>query len=653
MSRTFLRQDTQIRNSDVYNDAVPPTLAAYQTNPTEIETDLNNLRSQLQNYLNRNGAVFPTGKWYDDLIAPSTFENGLARGLNATNQQLHDLERKRVLVEVFNPVDIPVGIQATGVLTATGVFANNETVSIGGQTYTLKSPFVNAANNIDATSSTAQTLENLRRAINNDGVSGANYGTGTLVNANVTAVDTVTTLTLQSKTGGTAGNSVVTTETCANASFGAATLTGGVLSNTSILNRSNMLPSNTILAIGVGITLGTVVAAHGGAFGTSSLTIVAGATVISPKNLIAVTDAATHDPILSSGRRIYALMQSESTVNGSTATLVTPNRLQLTYVRLNASSTALEAVPAADLAGMLVRYTAVERKALEDFNEQDFLRGTSLDVPSSSTVTRQAAYDNQGATAVELSTAATLDLNAAGLTWKLRDLINADLFRVVEGSGTSNTRVAIDTDVDFFDVNAVDNDFLNGVKIDTGSAGTTINVGVTANQIDAGGPLRITSGSATDLSLAGALKLNLADSFRAGSTWSLTDGLSISNTSAEWSLFETNFGEVSLLNAINQAYVAAGPIITKTFAVVTANVNANIDVGGVAGGANLDAALPSLAAGVFLRDFDVYLNGQLLRPGVNAAADHDYYPGTSLATGQLKFEFKLKINDVLCVIARA
>lgn len=653
MSRTFLRQDTQIRNSDVYNDTVPPTIAAYETNPTEIETDLNNLRSQLQNYLNRNGASFPVGNWYDDLAAPTTFENGVARGLNATNQQLHDLERKRVLVEVFNPNDVPIGVQATGILTTTGALANNETVTIGSQVYTLKSPFIDAANNIDATGTTAQTLQNLRRAINAEGLAGTNYGTGTLINSAAYATDTATTLSLSAKIGGTGGNTVVTTETCANASFAAVTLTGGAVSNTSLLNRTAILPGNTTLAVGVVTTLGTVVAAHGGTFGNASLTQVAGATTISPKNLTPIVDSTTYDPILSSGRRVYALLQSESIVNGSTASITTPNRLQLTYVRFNATGTALEAVPAADLTGLIVHYTAVERKALEDFNEQDFLRGSSLDVPAATTVTRQAVYDNQGATVVELTSAATLDLNTNGLTWKLRDLADADLFRIVEGSGTSTSRVAIDADVDFFDVNAVDNDFLNGVKIDTGAAGTTINVGVTANQIDAGGTLRITSGSAADLSLVGALELNLSDSYRAGSTWSLADGLALANATAEWSLFETNFGEVSLLNALNQAYSAVPALPTKTFAVVTANVNADVDVGGVAGGANLDAALPSLTAGVFVRDYDIYLNGQLLRPGINASANHDYYPGTSLANGQLKFEFKLKLNDVLCVIARA
>lgn len=532
MARTFLRQDTQVRNSDAYDDTIAPTLAAYETNPTELQTDLNNIRSQLQNFLNRNGASFPAGDWYADVVAPSTFEGGSKRGINELGQQLHDLERKRVLVSASILGDATVG----------------------------------------------------------------------------------------------AGNNFFI-------------LTAGTL------------PSNTTAAVGAVTTRGTVVAAHGGTFGTHSLAEIGGSNAIAPKNFVEVFDGATRDPILSSGRVIYGLLQGESGLtDGVTITAVTTTRAQVSFVRINAAGDDLEAVPFADIENRVVNFAFVERKAMEDLTEQDFLRGAVADVPSSATVTRQVAYDNQGATAVDLTTAATLDLEGAGLVWRIRDDLEADLFRIVEGSAGGTSRVHLGTDVDFFDVDAVDNDFLNGIKVDTGAAGTTINVGVTANQIDAGGALRVASGGAADLSLAAALELNLTDSYRAGSTWSLADGIALANSSAEWSAFETAFGEVSLLSAITQAKTTAD--FQKTCANVTANTAANNDVGGVAGGTNLDAQIHSLAGGDFLTDHDVYLNGQLLRGGINAGANHDYYPGASLANGQLRFEFTVKNNDVLCAISR-
>jgi hypothetical protein len=58
--------------------------------------------------------------------------------------------------------------------------------------------------------------------------------------------------------------------------------------------------------------------------------------------------------------------------------------------------------------------------------------------------------------------------------------------------------------------------------------------------------------------------------------------------------------------------------------------------------------------GNYLTDYDVFLNGNLLRPGADATANNDYYPGTSItAPAQIKFEFKVKVGDVLCVIPYA
>lgn len=519
MARTFLRQDTQIRKSDLYDDTITPSLANYETNPVNIEDDLNALRSQLQNFLNRNGAGFPAGDWYGDLTAPVTFENGTQRGINEQNQQLHDLERKRVLVNSINLSDVTVPATQNWVVLGLGE-----------------------------------------------------------------------------------------------------------------------LPSNTTAAIGAVTTLGTV-AAFNATFDAHSLAEVSGSTAISPKNLSTVVDATTRDPILSSGRTIYALFQTESNTDGSTMTGTTPDRAQLSFVRINATGDDLEAVPVSDIEGKIVNYSSTTRKALEDLTEQDFLKGAEVDVPSGATVTRQVAYDNQGTTPVELTTNATLDLNSAGIAWTIRDLVDAVLFRITEGSTGGTTTLQIGTDVDTFDVNAVVNDFNTGIRAATGT--TRIDVGVNAGVIETTG--------AADLRVLGAGELYLDDGNQTGSTWAQTNGIKLSDTTAEWDDFETAFGEVSLLRGIYLAYTNAARN-AKVYANVTANTNADTDVGGVGGGTNLDAQLPDMSTGSFLTSYDVFLNGNLLRPGADASANHDYYPGTSLVNGQLKFEFKVKTNDVLCVI---
>jgi hypothetical protein len=523
MSRTFVRQDTQIRNSDAYVDTIAPTEAAYETNPTHIETDLNNIRSQIQNFLNRNGAGFPAGNWYGDLTAPSTLEAGTQRGLDAINDGLHAVEKKRVLRNVHSLVDVPVG----------------------------------GADNF-------------------------------------------------------------------------------------VILGSSELPTQTTAAVGAVTTLGTVVAPHGGTFGTHSVTEVAGISAISPHNLMIIVDGASRDPILSSGRVVYGLLQGESGLtDGLVMTAVTTTRVQISFVRVNAAGDDLEAVPAGDIQGQTINYCSRERVRLEDLNEADFLGGAIVDVPAGSTVTRQIGYDSQGTTPVDLITNATLDLEGAGLTWLIRDDLEASLFGVVEGSAGGTSQVNIHADVDEFDVDALVNDFANGISVDTGAASTTLNLGVTANQIDSGGALSILSAAATDLTLFGQNEVIFNDgNMTSEGTWT-GPGVKLSDTTAEVAAYETAFGgEVSLMNAITQA--ASGNNRDKCVAVVTTTASANTDVGGTGGGANLDAQLCDYSTVAFLDDVDVYLNGVLLRNGANAAANNDVYPGTSAALGQLRFEFSVK-----------
>ena len=639
MARTFIRQDTQIRRSDVYTDNTAPTEAAYETNPVNIEDDLNNTRSML-NYL----LALQAGNWWDPIPAPTTFEGGTARAVTNLNQDLHDLERKRVLVDAYNLTDITIpacGV-ATGVLTASAL-ADTETVTIGATVYTMTSPFVDAAFNIDASGSLTQTLQNLHDAINLTGTPGSQYGTATTIHPDVTCTASdATTLTAEAKLDGTQGNLIVTDESSGTAAWAATTLLGGT--GDAVVLLIGELPTNTTAAIGAVTTLGTV-AAYNADFGNISLAEVGGTNAISPKNLANIEDTTTHDPILSGGRVVYALFQSESNTDGSTMTGTTPNRAMLSFVRINSGGTDLEFVPAADICGLEVHYSSRTRKGLEDLTEQDFLKGAVIDIPASVVVTRQVGYDNQGTTPVDVITHSYLDLEGAGLVWQIRDDLQAILFSITEGSAGGTSVIQIAADVDTFDVNAAVNDFLQGVTVDSG--GTAIDIGATTpGTVSSGGTLVLQSTGA-DLDLVAGTLLTVTDQYQAGSTYA-TD-LVLSDASAEWSLFETNFGEVSLLNAINQAY-SHGSRGTKTYANCTSTTTADNDVGGSGGGTNLDAQLPDMSAGSFLLVYDVFLNGELLRPGADASANNDYYPGTSLALGQLKFEFPVKLNDVLCVI---
>ena len=635
MGRTFIRQDTQIKPSDAYTDTIVAAEATYETNPANGEDNFNHIRSRLQEFLNRDGAGFPAGDWWGALVAPTTLEAGILRGINAINDDLHLVEKKRILRDVCSLVDVtvPASVQATQTLTSAGAFSDTETVTIGSRTYTFRTPFVNAADNIDAAGTTAQTHENLRRAINGDGVAGTNYGTGTVVHADVTASDGATSNVITAKKGGTQGNTIVTTETGANISFGAATLTGGA-GDVVILNTGE-LPSQLTAAVGAVTTLGTVVVTHGGTFGQHDLTELSGPNALNPKNLVPIFDGASRDPILSTaGSIIWGLIQGESGLtDGTTITDTTTTRVQLSFVEINTTGDDLVATDGADIGSAVINYCTRERVRFEDLTEADFLKGAIVDTPgAATTVDRQDVYDNQGTTPVDQITNATLDLEGPGLEWIIRDDLEAVLLRIVEGSAGGTSVVEIGSSVDTFDVNAAVNDFSSGATINSGGT-RPITVGVTD------GVIATTAG---DLRLFATTELLLDDgNFAAEGSWAQT-GVKVTETTTEITTYETNFGgEVSLFNAINQAY-AQSTARRKVVAVVTTTAVADTDVSGPSDDNNIDADLGDLSAGTFVTDYDIYLNGVLLRNGANAAANHDVYPGTSLANGQLKFEFTVK-----------
>lgn len=511
MAQTYIRQFSQIRKSDTYTDNTAPSLTNYETNPVNIEDDLNSLRSQVNNLLQDQ-----SGNWYNDLNTPTALDTGTQRGVNNLNTDLHELERKRVLVNVSSLADVTVP---------------------SGQDYVV--------------------------------------------------------------------------------------LTAAQI-------PSAIAPAGSpIAAVGLVTTVGYVAASV--TLGSNSLAEVTGSTAIAPRNLVEIVDGVTRDQILSDNRVVYALFQTDladgATITGSPGT---PS-VQLSFVRINAAGDDLVPVPVADIAGRTINYAIPYRKALEDLNEQDFLRGAILDNAGSSTVTRQIAYDNQGITPVELGNNAILDIGT-GLYWKLRDVLDADLLTVTEGSTGGTTTVALGTDVDTFSSSAAVNDFVQGITVDSG--GTDIELGVTtAGSIN-------TIGSA-DLTVKGAGELYLNDGNQTGSTWTQV-GIKLSDTTTEWNQFETNFGEVSILNALNQSY--AKDRGNKVYKDITgSDINANTDV-------NFPTIDFTLGSGI-LQSFDVYLNGSLLRPGADALADYDYYQGST--DNDLKFEFKLKVGDVVCVIPYA
>jgi hypothetical protein len=117
---------------------------------------------------------------------------------------------------------------ASGVLTASGVFTDTQTVVVGGKTYTTQTSLTNVDGNVAIGADAAATLQNLYDAINLTGTPGTQYAAAMTANTRVRAsAVTATTLTVKALTAGEVGNLIASTETQTNAAWGAATLASG------------------------------------------------------------------------------------------------------------------------------------------------------------------------------------------------------------------------------------------------------------------------------------------------------------------------------------------------------------------------------------------------------------------------------------------
>lgn len=126
---------------------------------------------------------------------------------------------------------------ALGVLTATAAIVNGDRVEINGIHYQWTNGSVNAGTPAGTNANpwlvalgttNAIALDNLRGAINNDGVPGTTYSLLLAENPGVLARSSTTnTLRVQARDVGPAGNAITTTETGAGIAWGGATLSGG------------------------------------------------------------------------------------------------------------------------------------------------------------------------------------------------------------------------------------------------------------------------------------------------------------------------------------------------------------------------------------------------------------------------------------------
>jgi len=629
MGRTFIRQATQIRNSDVYDD----TLAAGSTlesAPADIEDDLNGTRSQVNRLIKADGS----GNWYDDIATV----NGKKRAVTELNTDLDDIEEKRLLFRaaVMTDVTVPTGVAATGSITtvAGSALVDTETFTLNDGVNTPTVFEFDSGGGVTGghtavTFTGGMTADQVRDAI----ISAVNGVTTTLLITASSGGAATVTLTHDRK--GTVGNRTLS-ETVADAGFVITNMTGGAGDKVTLSVSASETPTVTA-AVNGGTAEGAVVADLPADVVQVSLVEVSGPDAISPKNLVLIRDAVTGDPISSSNEEVFGLLQAESGVADGDAFSDTTKQVQISFVRRNATGDDLEVCPGDDIGGKVINYAYVRRVKFDNIPEYAFLSGTFLDqVPTSTSVTLDSAIDNQ----VGPATQTDRDIN-----WRITDTFHlrfqdsggsVNLIDIAPASGGDQIQINIDT-LDINNVNSVD--FLNGAVFDSG--GTAISVGATAGEISSAAALTVASGGSSDLGLTAAGEFAFVDGNKGGSTFA--GQLKLSDTAQEWSDYETAFGEVSLLKAITMG----ADVFGKTVATVTGPVPADTNVTGVGGGANIDAQLGDYSGATFTTHVNVYVNGVLCFNGANSGANNDVYPGTTPANGDLKFEFALKTNDVI------
>lgn len=150
-----------------------------------------------------------------------------------------DLTALSYILEATAGVTPNDGVKAFATLTFAGQPANNDTVTINGVVYTFKTILTSAANEVKISAvSVADTIINLRNAINRGAGIGSRYGLGTVHHPDVSATATATTLVATALFPGTSGNSFTKAEAGANTSWdaggGGTLFSGGTDSTTTI-----------------------------------------------------------------------------------------------------------------------------------------------------------------------------------------------------------------------------------------------------------------------------------------------------------------------------------------------------------------------------------------------------------------------------------
>lgn len=373
-------------------------------------------------------------------------------------------------------------------------------------------------------------------------------------------------------------------------------------------------PSRNVATVST--TVGAVCAELSGSLGFHSLEEVAGVNTLNPENLAIVMDATTGDPITSSERQVYALLQVENGATDGAAFDDAGNQGQLSFVRPNATYDDLEACPVADIAGKSINYAFADRAALSDWAPSDWRRSSVLvDLASAAvSVTMDVAYNG----------GSTVTVDDTNVDFQLTDTKH---FYVSDSAGAVRILdVHAEAAGDELEITAA-----GGITINSGDVAGGTNK-ATWNGVEIGGAAGQVATLSGDLVLDGADDITFT-TVRETTPLPLDDA----TTGAISAL--PGGPHASVAAAIQYA-IESGATVSVGVTVLASNYAQDANIPGGAGGLDISAGAGhsidmNTPSGV---DTFIFWNGKLAYGG-NDSTNNDLYAGTDPSAGDIKVDF--------------
>jgi len=395
-----------------------------------------------------------------------------------------------------------------------------------------------------------------------------------------------------------------------------------------VLSATGSQTPSRPIAIGAS-TSGSVAAELSGDVGSHDLAEVAGPNALNPENLCIVFDGSTGDPIKSSGRQVYALLQAENGAADGGAWTDTANQGQLSFVRPNATYDDLEACPVADIESTSINYVYADRETLSLWAASDFRRSSVLlDLAAPGvTITMDIAYDG----------GSLVNVDDTDVDFRLTDTKH---FYVSDVSGAARILdVHAEAAGDEVDINAP-----GGIDVAAGDL-TMASSKATINGVEVGGAAGQVATLSGDLILDGADDITFT-TVRETTPLPLDDATNGPISGLAGGPF------TSISDAIAYA-IESGTSLTIGVTVLASNYARDANIPGGAGGLDISAGNGhsidmNTPSGV---DTLLFLNGRLLYGG-NDSTNNDAYAGNNPAAGDIKVDFPggVKSGDVFIAV---